>query len=223
MDNEYIKNSHASALKNNKEKYLHKKLVYIKDPLSNDVDLDYVLEYVQKRIPEHLMHAVDAIYVGDFSFLNEKDVNATYLDGAMYISNKQSSEDDMIDDFVHEIAHAAEEILGEEIYFDNELESEFLGKRERLCFLLGSEGYKIPLEVCANAEYDEKFDKYLYQNVGYEKLTNITMGLFYSPYAATSLREYFANGFEHYFLGDREYLKNLSPNLYNKIVSIATY
>lgn len=223
MDSEYVKNSHTSALKNNKEKYIYDKLVYVKDPLSSDIDLDYVLGFIQERIPQHLMHAVDTIYVGEFSFLKERDINAVYMDNAIYVSNEQSNEDDMIDDIVHEIAHATEEIFREELYFDNEIENEFLGKRKRLCALLNTEGHKVPLEACLNTEYDERFDKFLYQEVGYEKLTNIIMGLYYSPYAATSLREYFANGFEHYFLGDREYLKNLSPNLYNKVVNIANY
>jgi hypothetical protein len=126
----------------------------------------------------------------------------------------------MIDDIVHEIAHAVEESKIEEVYFDGVIEREFLGKRERLCSLLISEGYDLSSTFCLNTEYSEKFDKFLYQTVGYETLASITMGLFYSPYAATSLREYFANGFEHYFIGDRQYLKDVSPVLYNKVVDI---
>jgi len=44
--------------------------------------------------------------------------------------------------------------------------------------------------------------------------------LFYSPYAITSLREYWANGFENYLLGDRERLKDLSPILFRKVEEI---
>jgi len=36
----------------------------------------------------------------------------------------------------------------------------------------------------------------------------------------TSINEYFANGFENYFLRDKKYLKNISPVLYNKINNI---
>ena len=43
MDSEHIKDSHTLALKNNKEKYLNGKLAFIKDPLPDDIDLDYVL------------------------------------------------------------------------------------------------------------------------------------------------------------------------------------
>ena len=49
------------------------------------------------------------------------------------------------------------------------------------------------------------------------------MGLINSPYAITSLREYFANGFEAYFLDvdNRNSLKNTSPVLYEKIANLA--
>jgi hypothetical protein len=44
------------------------------------------------------------------------------------------------------------------------------------------------------------------------------MGLFLSPYGATSLREYFSNAFEGYFLNDeKEYVKKISPAVYNKL------
>ena len=51
-------------------------------------------------------------------------------------------------------------------------------------------------------------------------MRNISAELFYSPYAITSLREYWANGFENYLLGDKYALKDLSPILYKKIDTI---
>ena len=57
----------------------------------------------------------------------------------------------------------------------------FLGKRGRLYELIKSEGYNIPKEDFYELEYDEKFDNFLYETVGYEKLTFLTMGLFVSP------------------------------------------
>jgi hypothetical protein len=53
--------------------------------------------------------------------------------------------------------------------------------------------------------------------VGYDRLNVITVGLFVSPYAATSLSEYFANGFENYFSGESAYVRKISPKLYSKI------
>jgi hypothetical protein len=53
-------------------------------------------------------------------------------------------------------------------------------------------------------------------------LTSLTNEIFYSPYAATSLREYYANGFEAYFhKRDLAFLKNISPALYNIYTELA--
>ena len=71
-----------------------------------------------------------------------------------------------------------------------------------------------------NPEYNETFDKHMYSDIGYDKLRLITPELFYSPYAITSLREYWANGFENYLLGDRAALKDISPVLYRKIYNL---
>ena len=62
-------------------------------------------------------------------------------------------------------------------------------------------------------------DNYLYEEVGYERLNFIvtSYGIFTSAYPATSLREYYASGFEYFFLEDRKYLKEISPTLYQKI------
>ena len=46
----------------------------------------------------------------------------------------------------------------------------------------------------------------------------MSVNLFYSPYAITSLREYFANGFEAYFNNkDRSRIHVLSPILFDKL------
>ena len=49
-------------------------------------------------------------------------------------------------------------------------------------------------------------------------LNMISSNIFYSPYAATSLREYFANGFEAlYYFGEYAFLKNSCPILFTKL------
>ena len=45
----------------------------------------------------------------------------------------------------------------------------------------------------------------------------MTAGMFVRPYSSVSLREYFGTGFEEYFLGSKEKLQKISPELYNKI------
>jgi len=63
-------------------------------------------------------------------------------------------------------------------------------------------------------------DNFLYKQIGYEKLEIFLSGLFIRPYSITSLNEYFATGFEEYYLGDRRDLKKISPKLYNKFNEI---
>ena len=74
------------------------------------------------------------------------------------------------------------------------------------------------LEKFLQSEYDEEFDMFLYKVVGYKLLSSISSKHFYSPYAATSLREYFANGFEMlYVTKEKDQIKKVSPKLYEKL------
>jgi len=222
--NKQIERSSKKAIKENKEKRLfNKTTVYIQAPLPEGFNIDYVLEFIENRIPSHLAYLIDSIYIGDFSFLKERDINAMYEDGAIYTTNEQTNEKDMIDDIVHEIAHSAEKLAGSEIYADGNVEEEFLGKRRKLYHILNAEGYEIPELYFFETDYNKEFDEILYKTIGYDKLVFLTMGLFNSPYGATSLREYFANGFEAYFIEDKQHLKKISPNLYNKLEFLTNY
>ncbi len=72
-----------------------------------------------------------------------------------------------------------------------------------------------------DTEYDIEFDDFLLNKVGYDKLSILMQGLFISPYAATSLREYFATGFTDFFMEpDHRLLRSISPILYKKIEKI---
>ena len=79
-------------------------------------------------------------------------------------------------------------------------------------------GFKAPKSFFQDVEYSEGFDDFLHKQVGYDKLSSIMQGIFVSPYAATSLREYFATMFTEYYLdSDHTFLKKISPELYEKI------
>jgi len=218
---EYLKNKKTIHEEQNVS--LHDSVpVYIKDPLLNTgMSLSSVIAKVGQTVPRFFVHGLDSIYVGDFQQFRERGINAFYDDGSLYISNVQDDEDDMIDDIVHEIAHHVEENHGMDIYGDGRLEQEFLGKRKKLYFLLDAEGYDVKIRDFLNPEFSREFDEFLSQDIGYMNLRGITQGLFYSPYAATSLREYFANGFENFHIKkDYNYLQIMSPVLYNKIENL---
>ncbi len=77
--------------------------------------------------------------------------------------------------------------------------------------------YDVPADFTINMDYDREIDMFLYETVGYDVLNQLVTNIFVSGYAATSLSEYFARGFEEYFVGDKDSLRKLSPVLY-KIV-----
>ena len=197
--------------------------VYIKDLIDDDeIVPEKVVFNVEDQIPAHLLSEVEMIMIGWFDEFEERNINAFYSDGCLYVSNVQSNEEDMFDDIVHEIAHSLEEPYGYELYGDKKLENEFLSKRKRLHDILWSHGYKAPEVFFMDSEYDQEFDDFLLKKVGYGKLGSLMQGLFVSPYAATSLREYFATGFTEFYLepDNHNFIKMVSPALYKKLISL---
>jgi hypothetical protein len=191
--------------------------IFIKDALPDGVDADFVFKTLKKLVPAHLLGGVDIVYIGDFDVFKEKETNAVFQDGAIYVSNDQDSDQDMIDDIIHELAHSVEERYTQMIYNDETLKTEFLGKRKRLYDILFNYDYDPSTKIKNVYHYDKDIDMYFYKKVGYEAMWNLINGLFPSPYSATALREYFAIGFEKYFMGDRSQLKKICPVLYSKI------
>mgnify|MGYP004456145553 FL=1 len=203
-----------------KELKIHNKPVQALKPFENKIDFVFVITQVERLVPEHLMNNIDAFYVGNFKEFakNSREFNAMYKDGAIYISPDQDNEEDLLDDIIHEIAHSLENEYRDIIYGDNTLEFEFLGKRKTLHYLVDKP--ILDMVYYNNPDYNATFDKHLYKDIGYDKLRLISAELFYSPYAITSLREYWANGFENYLLGDKLALRDLSPALFSKITEI---
>tara|TARA_R110000796_G_C14485230_1_gene427133 strand:+ start:424 stop:1113 length:690 start_codon:yes stop_codon:yes gene_type:complete len=191
--------------------------VLVQSPLSADIDLSKVFKDVNDVVPEHFSKLIDVVYVGDFKFLNDREVNAMYADSAIYISNVQDNNNDLKDDVIHELAHAVEEKYGQFLYSDEKIKNEFLLKRSRLKRILENQGYDISNLDFFETEYNEEFDSFLYKEIGYDVLQLLAVNLFIAAYSVTSLREYFARGFEEYYLGNILYLKDLSPYVYRKL------
>ena len=217
------KNDLVNYVKNKNEKLKLKKVgslqIIFKDHFSNDVDYVSVIKRVNQLLPDHVLNLVDALYVGDFDYFKQRDINAMYLDGAIYVSNVQDNEGDLLDDIVHEFAHACEAAYGEMIYGDGDIKDDFLSKRQILKRFLRHENRWSDIEDYdfTETEYDQDLDMFLKDGVGYERLNNLINGLFLNPYSTVSLREYFARGFEEYYLGDTLYLKKICPYIYNKL------
>jgi len=193
--------------------------VFLKDPItSEEVKIHSVLAIIKKKIPIHLLKNVETIYVGQFDFFKEREIQAMYENSSIFVTNEQDSEDDMCDDIIHEIAHSVEDLHKEEIYSDGDLEEEFKQKRQKLYLTLKAEGLPVEPSSFTNCSYSKDFDEYLHKEIGYPLLNVISTDIFYSPYAITSLREYFANGFEAFFyFGDYDFVRRSCPQLFNKL------
>jgi len=197
--------------------------VYIKDPLANGLDMEKIMQFIERKIPKKFLSEVEMVVVAHLKDFDERNINAMYENGCLYITPDQDDEADLIDDVIHEISHSLEHPYYNEIYADGELEAEFLNKRRELRNILWDHGYKTQINFFLNMEYDVEFDNFLLNIVGYDKLAMLMQGMFISPYAATSLREYFASGFTEFFMHpDHKLLKSVSPVLYEKLKNLYT-
>jgi len=196
--------------------------IFIKDEVKENVSVRKVVEKLSSLIPRALLLNVRSIHIGQFSELKSRHLQAMYENSTIFATNEQSSNEDLLDDLIHEVAHSVEELYSSFIYDDDQIKKEFLQKRKQMWITLKGKGFEIELEKFLNVKYVEDFDMFLYKEVGYPLLSSVVASLFYSPYAATSLREYFANGFESFFMNkDIGRLKNISPTLYKKISKLS--
>ena len=202
--------------KNQRKEYIifNRILVHLLQPTI--ISFTEVVEQIEEKVPQHMFDEIDEIFVGSFEENDSRALEAHYESGAIYITNDMVTANDYVESIIHETAHSIEQARGFEIYGDQKVQEEFLGKRMALKRDLDANGYDVNADF-GDIEYSEDFDLYLYKEVGYDEIGNLTSGLFYSPYAATSVSEYFANGLENFFLGNREYLKKISPQLTRKI------
>lgn len=217
-----IQKSANKALQEKKVFHFNRDIDFIvKNPLPKEIDILKIIALLKNNLPEDCFQGTRNVYFGQFEKLKKRKLTALHHEGSIYIDNNVNSEKDLLDDLIHEFAHRYEENNAEKLYEDGTITNEFLGKRNRLFDLLKQEvDFELPYFDFLNTEYDQEFDKMLYQKIGYKLVKNVAPTLFIRPYAATSLREYFATGFEDYFLNGGLQLKQISPLLYNKIRAI---
>ena len=71
--------------------------VFIKDPLTNpNISVKKVLKSIDEKIPKHLLGNVDAIYIGDFDFFKDRNIQAMYENSSIFVTNKQDDEGDLL-------------------------------------------------------------------------------------------------------------------------------
>jgi hypothetical protein len=196
--------------------------IVIKDPLPNYINLKKVFKKVKDLFPSSFFDNMHKILIGKRKEFEEKDVNAMYKDGVLYITNDQDDDYDFYDDIVHEICHSIEEMHEDQIYGDGLMEDEFIRKRRFTLDMLSADGYNCKDIDIGELGFSPKIDNFFHKEVGYKKLGNLTRDIFLTPYAITSIREYWATAFENFWLkpDERSFIKKSSPVLYRKIITI---
>ena len=226
MSEEYIKKSSMKVMSERREYTMFGDIqVYIKDPItSSSVDMSMVIRKLEKSIPRDFTYGVELVIVGQFDELDRRGVKAAFMDGAIYVTNDQSSLDDIYDDIVHEISHSVEKTHAGILFSDGKIESEYMGKKNRLVSLLMADGHHLPPDILDTVEYNQGFDEFLHFELGWEKAGNYTRGLFIDSYAAVSLSEYFATAFEAYYVDQKgQELAKISPAMHEKIEALTNY
>ena len=65
--------------------------VYFKDALANDsIDAEKVVANIESKLPQHLLSEIEMIIFGWFDEFAERDLNAFYDSGTIYISPFQA-------------------------------------------------------------------------------------------------------------------------------------
>jgi hypothetical protein len=78
-------------------------------PFLGPINLENVIKEVESKIPLCLFSEIDIIYVGDFDFLNDKNISSSFMDSAIYLSNNAYHESDIIYDITAAVAESVEQ------------------------------------------------------------------------------------------------------------------
>ena len=84
--------------------------------------------------------------------------------------------------------------------------------------ILENQGYNLEKYKFLDTDYNEDLDFFLLDDVGYDALSMFGVDLFLNPYSITSLQEYFASGFEEFYLENSVSLQELCPYIYKKLI-----
>jgi len=220
---DYIKESNKKA-QDRYEYMLFNVPVYVINKFPNNIKVNNILNSIKDIINKNYLEGLEAIYIGDFKDLNRRDIQSMLKDGAIWISSNNIknviTEPLVVENIVHEVGHLLEEKFQFQIYGDGRVENEYNSKKNRLFQLLKNDGYKVEINLFFSDDMLKELDYFLYKDVGYDKISLLSAGLFLSPYSITTIREYFATGLLDYLLGEDNHLKDVSPILYEKINKI---
>ena len=213
---EYINKKQTENIYN----MLHGIDVNIIDELKNKIDIKDAFLELTSLIPKKFFKNIDIIYIGKFDILKKRNLDALFLDGAIYLSNNQKDKSDLMGNIVHEVAHNVISLTNGEVFKINNLESEFIKKRKSVFNRIRAQKKTADLKSFLNPYFNQTFDDYLFKEIGYDLLNILSYDIVVNPYSLTSIEEYFATGFDYYFLKDRRFLEKKCPELLELIITL---
>ena len=118
------------------EYYIYQTPVFVLDPVHGETDIPLFCIQAEELIGPSLLSDVDVVYIGSFKELGDR--NAAFMNGAIYMTSAEPTTFDMLENFLHEVAHSLETKYSWQIY-DDQLVNEFKHKRKRLQQILEAE------------------------------------------------------------------------------------
>lgn len=209
---------YLKKIKAKQPNYVFRIPVDVYHPLEKTSLVD-VIKNLERVLPPSSFNGVAKINLGKFQQLVDRNISAFSSKDQIFVSNELSLEQ-IIRAIVHELAHFVVKNLSHIIFDDAELEKEFISKRIHLYRFLKDGNHQVEsFKLFINPRYSEKFDDFLYREIGYDYLDKLNLRYGYGPtvYSLTSLEEYFADGFEYFFLGEGHRFENTCKVLYNKL------
>jgi len=84
---EYITHSVKKSLRERKEYFLYDIPVSILNPLPEHINIEDILNRIKDLVPYEICSDLEGIYIGEFSELKDRKIQAMFKEGAIYLSS----------------------------------------------------------------------------------------------------------------------------------------
>lgn len=148
---------------------IHKTFPVISVGEDNDISsLKEITSIIERKVPKHLFKNIEILYFTFLPEMDERNLSAIFRDGAIFINPDITgySKEEIVKEFIHELAHSLEEDIYSFIFEDEKLIKEFISKRkffastlERLK-LASSKTIKL---LSSTIDYNEEIDLFLFR------------------------------------------------------------
>ena len=84
---DYINNSYSKSINEQKEFYLYDIPIFLLEKLPSNININNIINNIKDLIPYEMYSNLEGIYVGDFKELKDRQVQAIFKDGVIYLSS----------------------------------------------------------------------------------------------------------------------------------------